>query len=132
MPDQNVYKVQMSSRISAVQEHTPDIRNAAGGPVQVCPTNPKEPYKIGQVNDESQTTMTEPPQPVQQRITKQFPPMTSSDADFPARPGYDVPRSNSTLKREFLSQERSYVNPCIAQRREHRSEKDTTSAFPYL
>ena len=123
----------MTSRISAVQEHTPYIRNAAGVPVQVCPTNLKrEPYKIGQANDESQTTMRKPPQPVTQRITTQFPPMTSSDADFPARPVYDVPRSSSTLNDEFLSKERSYVNPCIAQRRDNRSEKDTTSAFPYL
>lgn len=132
VPDQNIYKVQMTSRISAVQEHTPYIRNAAGVPVQVCPTNLKEPYKIGQANDESQTTMRKPPQPVTQRITTQFPPMTSSDADFPARPVYDVPRSSSTLNDEFLSKERSYVNPCIAQRRDNRSEKDTTSAFPYL
>ena len=123
--------VHMTSRISAVQKQTFDIRNAAGAPVQVCPTNPKEPYKIGQATDESQTTMRKPPQPVQQRITTQFPPMTS-DTNFPARPGYDVPRSSSTLNDEFLSKERSYVNPCIAQRREHRSEKDTTSAFPYL
>ena len=28
VPDQNVYKVQMTSRISAVQEHTPDIRSS--------------------------------------------------------------------------------------------------------
>ena len=131
VPAQNVYKVQMTSRISAVQERAFDIRKAAGVPVQVCPTNPKEPYKIGQANDESQT-MRDQPQPVQQRSTKQFPPMTSSDADFPARPGYDVPRSSSSLNNEFLSKERSYVNPCIAQRCEHRSEKDTTSPFPYL
>ena len=131
VPDQNVYKVQMTSRISAVQEHTPDIRNAAGVPVQVCPTNPKEPYRIGQVNDDSQTTMRKPLQPVKQRITTQFPPMTS-DTNFPARPGYDVPQSSSTLNDEFLSKERSYVNSCIAQRCEHRSEKDTTSPFPYL
>ena len=49
------------------------------------------------VNDESQT-MRKRPQPVKQRITKQFPPMTSSDADFLARPVYDVPRNSSTLK----------------------------------
>ena len=110
VPDQNVYKVQMTSRISAVQEHTPDIRNSAGVPVQVRPTNPKEPYKIGQVNDESQTTMRKPPQPVKQRITTQFPLMIS-DINFLARPGYDVPRSISTLNDEFLSKERSYVNP---------------------
>ena len=131
VPDQNVYKVQMTRQIHAVQKQSFDIRNAAGVPVQVCPTNPKEPYKIGQVIDESQTTMRKPPQPVQQIITTQFPPMTS-DTNFPARPGYNVPRSSFTLNDEFLSQERSYVNPCIAQRREHRSEKDTTSAFPYL
>ena len=123
--------VHMTSRISAVQKQTFDIRNAAGAPVQVCPTNPKEPYKIGKATDESQTTMRKPPQPVQQRITTQFPPMTS-DTNFPARPGYDVPRSSSTLNDEFLSKERSYVNPCIAQRCEHRSEKDTTSPFPYV
>ena len=58
--------------------------------------------------------------------------MTSSDADFPAMPGYDVPQSSSTLNDELLSKERSYVNPCTSQRREHRSEKDTTSAFLYL
>ena len=132
VPNQNVYKVHMTSRISSVQQQTFDIRNAAGVPVQVCPTNPKEPYKIGQATDESKK-MREPPQPFQQRSTKQFPPMTSSsDADFPARQGYDVPRSSSTLNDEFLSKERSYVNSCIAQCREHRSEKDTTSAIPYL
>ena len=97
----------MTSRRSAVQEQAFDIRNAAGVPVQVYPANPKEPYKIGQARDESQT-MQDPPQPVKQRIRKQFPPMTSSDADFPV---YDVPRSSRTLKREFLSQERSHVNP---------------------
>ena len=53
VPNQNVYKVHMTSRISAVQEQTFDIRNAAGLPVQVCPTNPKEPYKIGQATGES-------------------------------------------------------------------------------
>ena len=132
VPDQNVYKVQMTPQIYAVQKQPFDIRNAAGVPVQGCPTNPKEPYKIGQATDESKK-MREPPQPVQQRSTKPFPPMMSSDVDFPARPGYDVPRSSSTLNDEFLSKERSYVNPCIAQLREHRSEKDTgTSAFPYL
>ena len=110
VPDQNVYKVEMTSRISAVQGQAYDIRNAASVPVQVCPTNPKEPYKIEQVNDETQT-MRKPPQPVRQRITTQFPPMTSSDADFPARPVYEVPRSSRTLKREFLSQGRSHVNP---------------------
>ena len=109
--DQNVYKVQITARISATQEQAFDIRSAASVPVQVCPTNPKEPYKIGQANDESQTTMRKPPQPVTQRITTQFPPMTSSDADFPARPVYEVPRSSRTLKREFLSQGRSHVNP---------------------
>ena len=131
VPDQNVYKVQMTSQISAVQEHTSNIRSVASAPVQVCPTNPKEPYKIGQATDESKK-MREPPQPVKQRSTKQFPPMTSNDADFPDRTVYEVPRSSSTLQHEFLSKERSYVNPCIAQLREHRSEKDTTSAFPYL
>ena len=110
VPDQNVYKVQMTPRISATQEQAFDIRSAASVPVQVCPTNPKEPFKIGQVNDESQT-MRKPPQLVQQRITTQFPPMTSSDADFPERPVYEVPRSSSTIKDEFLSQERSHVNP---------------------
>ena len=95
--DQNVYKVQMTPRISATQEQALDIRSAAGVPAQVCPTNP---------NDECQTTTRKPPQPVTQRIRKQFPPMTSSDADFPV---YDVPRSSCTLKREFLSQERPHV-----------------------
>ena len=109
--DQNVYKVQITARISATQEQAFDIRSAASVPVQVCPTNPKEPYKIGQANDESQTTMRKPPQPVTQRLTTPFPPMTSSDADFPARPVYEVPRSSRTLKREFLSQGRSHVNP---------------------
>ena len=84
MPDQNVYKVQMTPQIYAVQKQPFDIRNAAAVPVQVCQANPKEPYKIGQVNDESQTTMRKPPEPVQQRITTQFPPMTS-DTNFPAR-----------------------------------------------
>ena len=42
---QNVYNVHMTSRVSAVQEQTFDIRNVAGVPIQVCPTNPKEPYK---------------------------------------------------------------------------------------
>ena len=110
VPDQNVYKVEMTPRIPATQEQAFDERSAASIPVQVCPTNPKEPFKIGQVNDESQT-MRKPPQPVQQRITTQFPPMTSSDADFPERPVYEVPRSSSTIKDEFLSQERSHVNP---------------------
>ena len=120
---------QMTSRISAVQEHTSDMRSAASAPVQVCPTNLKEPYKIGQATDQSKK-MREPPQQVKQRSTKQFPPMTSNYADFPDRTVYEVPRSSSTLQQEFLSKERSYVNPCIAQRREHRSGKDTTSAFP--
>ena len=111
VPDQNVYKVQMTLRIPATQEQAFDIRSTARVPVQVCPTNPKEPYKIGQANDESQTKMRKPPQPVTQRITTQFPSMTSSDADFPARPVYDVPRSISTLNDEFLSKERSYLNP---------------------
>ena len=110
VPDQNVYKVQMTTRIPATQEQAFDVRSAASVPVQVCPKNPKEPFKIGQVNDESQT-MRKPPRPVQQRITTQFPPMTSSDADFPERPVYEVPRSSSTIKDEFLSQERSHVNP---------------------
>ena len=130
VPDQNVYKVQMTPQIYAVQKQPFDIRNAAGVPVQVCPTNPKEPYKIGQASDESKK-MRKPLQPLQQRITRQFPPMTS-DTNFPARPGYDVPQSSSTLNDEFLSKERSYVNLCIAQRCEHRSEKDTTSPFPYV
>ena len=120
VPDQNVYKVQMTPQIYAVQKQPFDIRSAAGVAVQVCPTNPKEPYKIGQATDESKK-MREPPQPVKRRRTKQFPPMTSNDADF-----------LDTLQHEFLSKERSYVNPCIAQLREHRSEKDATSAFPYL
>ena len=110
VPNQNVYKVQMTPRIPATQEQAFDVRSAASVPVQVCPKNPKEPFKIGQVNDESQT-MRKPPRPVQQRITTQFPPMTSSDADFPERPVYEVPRSSSTIKDEFLSQERSHVNP---------------------
>ena len=63
VPDQNVYKVQMTTRIPATQEQAFDVRSAASVPVQVCPTNPKEPFKIGQVNDESQT-MIKPPQPV--------------------------------------------------------------------
>ena len=42
---QNVYNVHMTSRVSAVQEQTFDIRNVAGVPIQVCPTNPKELYK---------------------------------------------------------------------------------------
>ena len=42
---QNVYNVHMTSGVSAVQEQTFDIRNVAGVPIQVCPTNPKEPYK---------------------------------------------------------------------------------------
>ena len=63
VPDQNVYKVQMTPRIPATQEQAFDLGSAASVPVQVCPTNPKEPYKIGQVNDESQT-MRKPPQPV--------------------------------------------------------------------
>ena len=92
VPDQNVYKVQMTFRIRATQEQAFDVRSAASVPVQVCPTNPKEPFKIGQVNDESQT-MRKPPQPVQQRITTQFPPMSSSDADFPERPVYEVPEA---------------------------------------
>ena len=74
VPDQNVYTVQMTPRIYALQEQTFDIRNAVRAPVQVCPTNPKEPYKIGQVNDESQTTMRKPPQPVQQRLQHSFHP----------------------------------------------------------
>ena len=130
VPNQNVYKVQMTPRIPATQEQAFDVRSAASVPVQVCPTNPKEPYKIGQASDESKK-MRKPLQPLQQRITRQFPPMTS-DTNFPARPGYDVPQSSSTLNDEFLSKERSYVNPCIAQRCEHRSEKDTTSPFPYV
>ena len=48
VPDQNVYKVQMTPRIPAIQEQAFDIRSAASVPFQVCPTNPKEPYKIGQ------------------------------------------------------------------------------------
>ena len=111
LPDENVYKVQMIPRIPAKQEQAFDIRSAASVPVQVCPTNPKEPYKIGQVNDESQATVRKPPQPVTQKITKKFPPMTSSDADFPASPVYDVPRSSSPLKHELFSQEISHVNP---------------------
>ena len=55
VPNQNVYKVQMTSRISAVPERAFDLRKAAGVPLQVCPTNPKEPYKIGQANDKSKT-----------------------------------------------------------------------------
>ena len=117
--NQNVYKVHMTSRISAAQEQPSAMRSAASVPFQVCPTNPKEPYKIGQVNDESQTTKRKPPQPVTQRITKKFPPMTSSDADFPARPFYDVPRSSPTLKREFLFP-RKFIREPIAQRHEPR------------
>ena len=121
----------MTPQIYAVQKQPFDIRSAAVVAVQVCPTNPKEPYKIGQATDESKK-MREPPQPVKRRRAKQFPPKTSNDADFPDRTVYEVARSSSTLQHEFLSKERSYVNPCIAQPREHRSEKDTTSAFPYL
>ena len=72
---------QMTSRISAVQEHTSDMRSAVSAPVQVCPTNLKEPYKIGQATDQSKK-MREPPQQVKQRSTKQFPPMTSNYGDF--------------------------------------------------
>ena len=130
VPDQNVYKVQMTPRIPAIQEQAFDIRSAASVPVQVCPTNPKEPYKIGQVNDESQT-MRKPPQPVQQRITTQFPPMTSSDADFPERPVCEVPRSSSTIQDEFLSQERSHVNPVHSDMRTVQGEIQRTP-IPYL
>ena len=79
VPDQDVYKVQMTPRIPATQEQAFDIRSAASVPVQVCPTNPNEPHKIGEVNwrSKSQTTMRDPPQPVKQRIRKQSPPMTS-------------------------------------------------------
>ena len=121
----------MTPQIYAVQKQPFDIRSAAVVAVQVCPTNPKEPYKIGQATDESKK-MREPPQPVKRRRAKQFPPMTSNDADFPDRTVYEVARSSSALQHEFLSKERSYVNPCFAQLREHRSEKDTTRAFPYL
>ena len=108
VPDQTVYKVQMTPRIYAVQKQTFDIRNAAGVPVQVCPTNPKEPYKIGQATDESKK-MNELPQPFQQRSTKQFPPMTSSDADFAA--SFPKFPEAVTLQHELLSRERSQVNP---------------------
>ena len=70
VPDQNVYKVQMTLRIPATQEQAFDIRSTARVPVQVCPTNPKEPYKIGQANDESQTKMRKLPQPVTQKNYK--------------------------------------------------------------
>ena len=40
------------------------IRNAAGVPVLVCPTNPKEPYEIEQA--------TKPPQPVKHRVMPIF------------------------------------------------------------
>ena len=128
VPNQNVYKLQMTSQIFAVQKQTFDIRNVTGVPVQVCPTNPKEPYKIGQATSESKK-MREPLQPVKQRNTKQFPPMTSSDAEFPDRTVYEVPRGNSTLKHQFLSQERSHVNPLHAPRHEHCSERDTRNAY---
>ena len=118
----------MTSQIFAVQKQTFDIRNVTGVPVQVCPTNPKEPYKIGQATSESKK-MREPLQPVKQRNTKQFPPMTSSDAEFPDRTVYEVPRGNSTLKHQFLSQERSHVNPLHAPRHEHCSERDTRNAY---
>ena len=107
VPDHNVYKVQMTPQIYAVQKQPFDIRNAGGVPIQVCPTNPKEPYKIGQANDESKK-MRKPPQPVKQRSTKQFPPMTSNDADFPDTTVNEVPEAllhystNSCPKRDTL------------------------------
>ena len=75
--------------------------------------------------------MIKPPQPVQQRITTQFPPMTSSDADFPERPVYEVPRSSSTIKDEFLSQERYHVNPVYSDMRTVQGEIQRTP-IPYL
>ena len=75
--------------------------------------------------------MIKPPQPVQQRITTQFPPMTSSDADFPERPVSEVPRSSSTIKDEFLSQERYHVNPVYSDMRTVQGEIQRTP-IPYL
>ena len=98
----------MTSRISAVQEHTSDMRSAVSAPVQVCPTNLKEPYKIGQATDQSKK-MREPPQQVKQRSTKQLPPMTSNYGDFPDRTVYEVPRSSSTLQQEFLHVQREVL-----------------------
>ena len=46
VPDQNVYKAQMTPRIPATQEQAFDITSAASVPVQVCPTNPKNPIKL--------------------------------------------------------------------------------------
>ena len=46
VPDQNVYKAQMTPRIPATQEQAFDITSAASVPVQVCPTNPKSPIKL--------------------------------------------------------------------------------------
>ena len=130
VPAQNVYKVQMTSRISATQEQTFDERSAASIPVQVCPTNPEEPFKIREVSDEYQT-MRKPPQPVQQRIKTQSPPMTSSDADFPERPVFEVPRSSSTIQDEFLPQERSHVNPVHSDMRTVQAEIQGMR-LPYL
>ena len=130
VPNQNVYS---SDDFTDICRTRANFRHKKGCRCihSSVPHKQKEHYKIGKANGESQT-MRDPPQTVQQISTKQFAPMTSTDDDFPDRTVYKVPRSNSTLNHEFLSQERSYVNPCIAQRREHRSEKDTTSAFPYL
>ena len=75
--------------------------------------------------------MIKPPQPVQQRITTQFPPMTSSDADFPERPVYEVPRRSFTIKDEFLSQERFHVNPVHSDMRTVQGEIQRTP-IPYL
>ena len=46
VPDQNVYKAQMTPRIPATQEQAFDITSAASVPVQVCPTDPKSPIKL--------------------------------------------------------------------------------------
>ena len=51
VPDQNVYKAQMTPRpraprIPATQDQAFDITSAASVPVQVCPTNPKSPIKL--------------------------------------------------------------------------------------
>ena len=46
VPDQNVYKAQMTPRIPATQEQAFDMTSAASVPIQVCPTNPKSPIKL--------------------------------------------------------------------------------------
>ena len=111
VPDQNVYKAQMTPRIPATQEQAFDITSAASVPVQVCPTNPKSPIKLDKQMMNLRRKWESCLSQSHRRITKKFPPMTSSDADFPARPVYDVHRSSSPLKHELFSQESSHVNP---------------------